>query len=154
MDFPTISGDSRRTVEVTASAPLVAGGDATGARAAFGVALHMHQPTVLGAGDRMTAPLISNLQHMFEHPGEGDNHNAAAFLGCYGRSADLVGALVARGRQPRLMLDYSGNLLWGLAQMGHADVLASLRRTTEPALAPSISTLTSGRSQSMSSTAP
>ena len=36
----------------------------------------MHQPTVLGDGDRTTAPLISNLQHMFEHPGEGDNHNA------------------------------------------------------------------------------
>ena len=36
------------------------------------------------------------------------------------------------------MLDYSGNLLWGLAQMGRTDVLAALRRTTEPALAPSI----------------
>ena len=84
MDFPTISGDSKRTAEVSA-ARLVAGRDGTEVRAAFGVALHMHQPTVLGDGDRMTAPLISNLQHMFEHPGEGDNHNAAAFLGCYGR---------------------------------------------------------------------
>jgi len=93
---------------------------------------------VLGAGDRATAPLISNLQHMLEHPGEGDNHNAPVFLRCYGRSADLVGGLVARGRQPRLMLDYSGNLLWGLAQMGQTDVLAALRRTTEPVLAPSI----------------
>ena len=36
------------------------------------------------------------------------------------------------------MLDYSGNLLWGLTQMGQTDVLAALRRTTEPALAPSI----------------
>jgi hypothetical protein len=93
---------------------------------------------VLGAGDRATAPLISNLQHMLEHPGEGDNHNAPVFLRCYGRAADLVGGLVARGRQPRLMLDYSGNLLWGLAQMGQTDLLAALRRTTEPPLAPSI----------------
>jgi hypothetical protein len=138
MDVPTITGDSRRTAEVTASAPLVADRDGTRVRAAFGVALHMHQPTVLGAGDRMTAPLISNLQHMFEHAGEGDNHNAPAFLGCYARVADLVGALVDRGRQPRLMLDYSGNLLWGLTQMGQTDVLAALRRTTEPVLAPSI----------------
>jgi hypothetical protein len=98
----------------------------------------MHQPTVLGDGDRMSAPLISNLQHMLEHPGEGDNHNAPVFLRCYGRVADLVGALVARGLQPRLMLDYSGNLLWGLMQMGQTEVLAALRRTTEPVLAPSI----------------
>ena len=75
---------------------------------------------------------------MLDHPGQGDNHNAPVFLRCYGRVADLVGALVARGRRPRLMLDYSGNLLWGLAQMGQTDVLAALRRTTEPELAPSI----------------
>src|SRR4030095_11158316 len=56
----------------------------------------------------------------------------------YGRVADLVGGLVARGLRPRLMLDYSGNLLWGLTQMGQTDVLAALRRTTEPTLAPSI----------------
>jgi hypothetical protein len=36
------------------------------------------------------------------------------------------------------MLDYSGNLLWGLMQMGQTEVLAALRRTTEPDLAPSI----------------
>jgi hypothetical protein len=98
----------------------------------------MHQPTVLGDGDRGSAPLISNLQYMFEHPGQGDNHNAEVFLRCYGRSADLVAGLVGRGLQPRLMLDYSGNLLWGLAQMGQTETLAALRRTTEPGLAPSI----------------
>src|SRR6266700_1796998 len=138
MDLPTITGSAAQTAEVTSSLPLVAGGDPAPVRAAFGVALHMHQPTVLGAGDRMTAPLISNLQYMFEHPEQGDNHNAPAFLRCYERVADLVGPLVARGRHPRLMLDYSGNLRWGLTQMGHRDVLAALRRTTEPVLAPSI----------------
>ena len=45
----------------------------------------MHQPTVLGDGERTTAPLISNLQYMLEHPGQGDNHNAPVFLHCYGR---------------------------------------------------------------------
>jgi len=138
MDLPPITNGTARTVEVMDSLPLAGGPDPARVRAAFGVALHMHQPTVLGDGDRTTAPLISNLQRMLEHPGEGDNHNAPAFLNCYGRIAELVGALVARGRQPRVMLDYSGNLLWGLTQMGRTDVLSALRRTTEPTLAPSI----------------
>jgi hypothetical protein len=142
MDLPVITGDARRSAEVSASLPAGAGvggvADAAALRAAFGVALHMHQPTVLGGGDRAAAPLVSNLQHMLDHMGEGDNHNAPVFLHCYGRVADLVGGLAARGLRPRLMLDYSGNLLWGLAEMGKTDVLASLRRTTEPELAPSI----------------
>jgi hypothetical protein len=133
-ELPTITGAPAR---VTETLPIHTDADPTRIRAAFGVALHMHQPTVLGDGDPRAAPLISNLQRMFEHQGEGDNHNAPAFLRCYGRSADLVGALVARGLRPRLMLDYSGNLLWGLAQTGHTDVLAALRRTTESPLAPS-----------------
>ena len=122
-DLPPITGDTEQTAEVTRSLPLGNGIDLKAVRAAFGLALHMHQPTVLGEGERTTAPLISNLQYMLDHPGQGDNHNAPVFLRCYGRSADLVGALVARGRRPRLMLDYSGNLLWGLSQMGQTDVL-------------------------------
>src|SRR5436190_14300688 len=119
MDLPSISGGSTGSVEVTGGLPLYAGAQPAQVRAAFGVALHMHQPTVLGDGDPTTAPLISNLQYMFEHQGQGDNHNAPVFLHCYGRIAELVGGLVARGLHPRVMLDYSGNLLWGLAQMGH-----------------------------------
>jgi len=138
MALPDITGGAARTAEISLSLPLGAGANAAPVRAAFGIALHMHQPTVLGAGDRATAPLISNLQHMLDNPGQGDNHNAPVFLRCYGRAADLVGGLVARGLQPRLMLDYSGNLLWGLAQMGQTDVLAALSRTVESALAPSI----------------
>jgi hypothetical protein len=138
MDLPPLTGGSERTAQVTTSLPLAVPSNPKLARAAFGVALHMHQPTVLGDGDPTSAPLISNLQRMFEHPGEGDNHNAPVFLRCYGRAAELVGGLLARGRQPRLMLDYSGNLLWGLAQMGQTEVLAALRRTTEPPLAGSI----------------
>jgi hypothetical protein len=138
MDLPPIAGGGSRTAAVAASSPLAPGAATSPVRAAFGLALHMHQPTVLGDGDRASAPLISNLQRMLERPGEGDNHNAPAFLRCYERAADLVEGLVSRGRRPRLMLDYSGNLLWGLAQMGRTEALAALRRTTEPALAPSI----------------
>src|SRR6476620_4146706 len=106
-DIPPITGDPERTAHVTRSLPLGSGIDLKAVRATFGLALHMHQPTVLGDSDeRTTAPLISNLQYMLDHPGEGDNHNAPVFLGCYGRVADLVGGLIARGRRPRLMLDY------------------------------------------------
>lgn len=101
---------------------------------AFAIALHMHQPTVPAGWD---GALINNLQYMFEHPGEGDNHNAGAFAGCYSRMADFIPELVAQGANPRVMLDYSGNLLWGLRQMGRGDVLENLKRITcDPAYQP------------------
>ncbi len=95
--------------------------------AAFAIALHMHQPTI-PAG--FNGELISNLQHMFEHPYEGDNHNAGPFAWCYSRIGDFIPELVAQGCNPRVMLDYSGNLLWGLRQMGRGDVLENLKRVT------------------------
>jgi hypothetical protein len=91
--------------------------------AAFACALHMHQPTIPAGAD---GELISHLQYMVEHPGEGDNHNAEPFAQCYRRLADLIPQLIAEGCQPRIMLDYSGNLLWGLEQMGRSDVLEAL----------------------------
>ncbi len=103
-------------------------------RAGFAIALHMHQPTI-PAGNN--GELISNLQYMFEHPHEGDNHNAGAFAWCYSRMADFIPELVAQGCNPRIMLDYSGNLLWGLRQMGRGDILENLKRITcEPAYQP------------------
>ena len=51
MELPPITG---ATAEITATLPLVAGVAPAGLRAAFGVALHMHQPTVLGDGDPTT----------------------------------------------------------------------------------------------------
>jgi hypothetical protein len=95
--------------------------------AAFAIALHMHQPTIPAGFD---GGLISNLQYMFEHPQEGDNHNAAPFAGCYSRMGEFIPELVAQGCNPRVMLDYSGNLLWGLRQMGRDDILDSLKRIT------------------------
>ncbi|MGB0561968.1 MAG: glycosyl hydrolase family 57, partial [Spirulinaceae cyanobacterium] len=98
--------------------------------AGFAIALHMHQPTI-PAGAK--GELISNLQYMFEHPNEGDNHNAAPFAECYRRMADFIPNLIRQGCNPRIMLDYSGNLLWGLGQMGRTDILDDLKRlTTDP----------------------
>ncbi|HLK92865.1 MAG TPA: glycosyl hydrolase family 57 [Polyangia bacterium] len=154
MTLPDITGDAARTAEVSRSLPLGAGSKQAPVRAVFGIALHMHQPTVLGAGDPATAPLISNLQSMLDNPGQGDNHNAPVFLRCYGRPADLVGGLVDRGLRPKLMLDYSGNLLWGLAQMGQKEVLAALSRTVEPTLATSIEWLGTMWSHAVASSTP
>ncbi|MEW5859110.1 MAG: glycosyl hydrolase family 57 [Cyanobacteriota bacterium] len=95
--------------------------------AGFAIALHMHQPTIpTGANGE----LQNNLQYMFEHPYEGDNHNAEPFAYCYSRIADFIPELVANGCNPRVMLDFSGNLLWGLRQMGRGDILENLKRIT------------------------
>ncbi|PZU96365.1 MAG: glycosyl hydrolase family 57 [Pseudanabaena sp.] len=95
--------------------------------AAFACALHMHQPTIPAGAN---SGLICNLQHMFEHQGEGDNHNAGVFAWCYGRMGEFIPQLVAQGCNPRIMLDYSGNLLWGLQQMQRHDVLDNLKKIT------------------------
>ncbi|MEN9767556.1 MAG: hypothetical protein RLZZ32_1516 [Cyanobacteriota bacterium] len=93
-------------------------------RAAFACALHMHQPTIPAGA---AGELISHLQYMFEHPGEGDNHNAEPFAQCYRRLADLIPQLIAEGCHPRIMLDVSGNLLWGAEQMGRSDITGAWR---------------------------
>jgi hypothetical protein len=96
-------------------------------QAGFACALHMHQPTI-PAG--MQGDLINHLQYMFEHQGEGDNHNANVFAWCYRRMGDFIPDLVAQGCNPRIMLDYSGNLLWGFQQMGREDILNHLKKIT------------------------
>ena len=88
-------------------------------RSGFACALHMHQPTIPAGPD---GALISHLQYMFDHQGEGDNHNAEPFAQCYRRLAELIPQLLAEGCSPRIMLDYSGNLLWGVGQMGRHDI--------------------------------
>ncbi|MEW5895221.1 MAG: glycosyl hydrolase family 57 [Candidatus Omnitrophota bacterium] len=100
-------------------------------QASFGLALHMHQPTIpAGSGDLANAALISNLQYMMEHQGVGDNHNAPVFLQCYQRMGDFIPDFVSRGKNPRIMLDYSGNLLWGLRQMGEHGAVNRLKKIT------------------------
>ncbi|PSB22717.1 glycosyl hydrolase family 57 [filamentous cyanobacterium CCP2] len=95
--------------------------------AAFACALHMHQPTIPAGTD---GALIGNLQHMFEHPHVGDNHNADVFAWCYSRMGDFIPEIVGNGGNPRIMLDYSGNLLWSLRQMGRSDILDKLKQIT------------------------
>ena len=97
-------------------------------RSACAVALHMHQPLIPAGGEILrSAKIIGNLQHMMEHPGVGDNHNASVFLRCYQRMGEFVPQLLEEGKEPRVMLEYSGTLLYGLRQMGSGNVLDSLR---------------------------
>jgi hypothetical protein len=99
-----------------------------GIGSACAIALHMHQPLLpAGGAELRTAALIGNLQHMLDHPGCGDNHNAPVFLHCYRRMGEFIPRLVAEGKSPRVMLDYSGTLLHALVQMGRGDVIDSLR---------------------------
>ena len=98
---------------------------------AFAITLHMHQPLIPASGDDLrTAKIISNLQYMLEHPNVADHHNAPVFRWCYKRMAEFIPQLVREGRQPRVMLDYSGCLLYGLRVLGADDVLESLRAIT------------------------
>src|SRR6266516_2547282 len=84
----------------------------------------MHQPLIPAGGPELrTARLISNLQWMLDNPDSGDNHNAGVFLWCYRRMGAFVPQLLDEGFQPRVMLEYSGTLLYGLRQMGATDVL-------------------------------
>jgi len=97
-------------------------------RGACAIALHVHQPMIpAGGGDLATARIIGNLQHMMENQHIGDNHNAPVFAWCYQRMGEFIPALFAEGHEPRVMLDYSGCLFYGLRQMGRNDVLDALR---------------------------
>ena len=101
-------------------------------QSAFAIALHMHQPLIpAGGNDLRTAAIISNLKHMMDNQGIGDNHNAPVFLWCYKRMGELIPQLVGEGKQPRVMLEYSGTLLYGLRQMGANDVIDNLVRITK-----------------------
>jgi hypothetical protein len=129
--LPNISGNEARISQIVNHNEPIFLNDSNlnleNINAGFACALHMHQPTI-PAG--VNGELICNLQHMFEHQGEGDNHNANVFAWCYSRMADWIPELVAEGKNPRIMLDYSGNLLWGLQQMGRNDIIDNLRNIT------------------------
>jgi hypothetical protein len=100
-------------------------------RAVFAIALHMHQPLVPAGGHELRrAAMISYLDYMMRHPHVGDNHNAPVFAECYARMGDIIPEQVHAGRNPRVMLDYSGELLFGLRKMGRGDVLDRLKRIT------------------------
>jgi hypothetical protein len=100
-------------------------------RSAFAIALHMHQPLIpAGSADLRTAEIISNLKYMMDNQQIGDNHNAPVFAWCYKRMGEFIPQLIHEGKQPRVMLDYSGVLIYGLLQMGLHDVIDSLKTIT------------------------
>src|SRR5689334_3803819 len=128
--LPNITGSEDQVQEVVRAsraepvflAPGVSGFDDI--ESAFAIALHMHQPLIPAAGsDLHSAAIMSNLQWMLEHPDIGDNHNASVFRWCYKRMGEFIPQLTDEGLQPRVMLEYSGTLLYGLRQMGAYDVL-------------------------------
>ncbi len=100
-------------------------------KSAFAIALHMHQPLIPAGGqDLRMAGVISHLKYMMDNPHVGDNHNASVFHWCYRRMGEFIPSLVQEGKRPRVMLDYSGCLLYGLRQMGMNDVFDNLKRIT------------------------
>ncbi|HVM50263.1 MAG TPA: hypothetical protein VMU04_19700 [Candidatus Acidoferrum sp.] len=102
-----------------------------GIKSGFACALHMHQPLIPAGGPNLgTAEVISHLKYMMDNPGIGDNHNASVFHWCYKRMGEFIPQLMNEGKQPRIMLDYSGTLLHGLRQMGLNDVFDNLKRIT------------------------
>jgi len=102
-----------------------------GIRSASAIALHMHQPLIPAGGyELQSAELISNLQYMMDNQGMGDNHNAPVFHWCYKRIGEFVPQLIGEGKEPRVMLEYSGTLFHGLRKMGLHDVIDSLKAVT------------------------
>ena len=133
--LPNISGSEDLVAQAMArSGPFYlpqSGIDFGRIRSAFAIALHMHQPLIpAGGGDLHTAPVISNLKSMMDNPGIGDNHNAPVFVWRYKRMGEFIPLLRGEGKQPRVMLDYSGTLLHGLRAMGLDDVFDNLKRIT------------------------
>ena len=133
--LPNICGEEPRLQQPRSDAPVFAPEshiDFATTRSCVAIALHMHQPLIpAGGADLSTAQLIGNLQHMMENPGIGDNHNAETFAWCYKRMGEFIPQLIEEGKEPRVMLEYSGQLLHGLRQMGRDDVIDALRDVTQ-----------------------
>jgi hypothetical protein len=133
--LPNICGWEDQVARAAASRPRTrpaeSGIDPSRPKSAFAVALHMHQPLIPAGGEELrTAEVISNLKHMMDNPFVGDNHNAPVFVHCYERMGEIIPRLVAEGRQPRVMLEYSGCLLHGMRHMELNHVFEKLELIT------------------------
>jgi hypothetical protein len=129
--LPNICGSESLLETIRRPAAIDGGIDFAGISSAFSIALHMHQPLIPAGGQELsTAEIISNLKNMRDNPGIGDNHNASVFHWCYKRMGEFIPQLVDEGKQPRVMLEYSGTLFHGMRHMGLHDVFDSLRRIT------------------------
>jgi hypothetical protein len=103
--LPNISGAEGQVEEVTRGRQPVFLPDTDlrleRMRAAFAVALHMHQPLIPVGPNLHSADLISNLDAMLRQgPGGGDHYNATIFADCYGRMGDIVPGLVHEEQEP------------------------------------------------------
>ena len=138
-DLPDLCGSEQEIARATAATAPVYLNESTidfpRTRSTFAIALHMHQPLIPAGGDDLrTAAVIGNLQFMLDHPEIKDAHNATTFIECYKRMGKFIPELLAEGKHPRVMLDYSGCLLHAVAQMGRQDVLDALKLlATDPA---------------------
>src|SRR5213595_204651 len=90
--LPNISGSEeeiKKTMEAARSKPAFlneSGIEFGSIKSSFACALHMHQPLIpAGGADLRTSEIISNLKHMMDNQGVGDNHNATVFHWCYKR---------------------------------------------------------------------
>ena len=136
-DIPNICGSEKeieRVIAESSGKPVFLPEsriDFSRVKSACAIALHMHQPLIpAGGGDLRSAAIISNLQYMMEHQGEGDNYNASVFNWCYRRMGEFIPQLVGEGKEPRVMLEYSGTLLHGLRKMGLHETLDNLKTIT------------------------
>lgn len=133
-NLPNICGNEaviEKTLRDRKRSAPVGGIDFGNINSACAIALHMHQPLIpAGGGDLQTADVISNLKHMMDNPGIGDNHNASVFHWCYKRMGEFIPQLIDEGKQPRVMLEYSGTLFHGMRHMGLNDVFDNLKRIT------------------------
>ncbi|MDD5251174.1 MAG: glycosyl hydrolase family 57 [Patescibacteria group bacterium] len=118
----------------TAQSRFYPNGFPSGVRAACANALHMQQPIVFPEGsDFRHADAISNLQLMLRSGRDNVRHDAEVFCNCYARMARIIAGLVNEGANPRIMLDYSGELLYGFELMNAHEILGSLRTiATDP----------------------
>ena len=133
--LPNISGSEAAVTEALSRPGAVylpeSGIDFGRARSVFANALHMHQPLIPGGGsDLGTAAVISNLQHMRDYGNDEARYNAGIFAWCYKRMGEFIPQLIHEGKQPRIMLDYSGTLLHGLRAMGLHEVIEELKKIT------------------------
>ena len=133
-NLPNLCGDEaliEKTLRDRKRSQPAGGIDFGSINSACAIALHMHQPLIPAGGhDLSTADVISNLKHMMDNPGIGDNHNASVFHWCYKRIGEFVPQLMDEGKQPRVMLEYSGTLFHGMRHMGLNDVFDTLKRVT------------------------
>ncbi len=105
--------------------------DFSGIKSCFANALHMHQPLIPEGGESIsTSPVISHLKYMIDNQHVHGNHDGPVFRWCYQRMGEYIPELAREGKNPRIMLDYSGCLLHGLLNMGLHDVIESLRTIT------------------------